>query len=356
MAAVDRSNPREPRTQVVPIAERPDLFEFLEGIFGNEKYPEKIELRQMKGRGFAQKGPIVKLWPYKPSQPKPTREQLVAQSNECLSLSQSDCDGIGRPQVYGVLAYHFATADDYFGRKLIPMRPKSVASKDEDDEFDDDDLPSEKIAKKQLVADMLLHYRFMFDKTLLHYQSSIERLQHQIERRDEKLDQAWDRIIVNMEKMETLLDRKQERDFALRREEMKLGVIQEGVELVKGFLPPILSAVMPEKVAASAEALTVRQFLESVTPEQGTKAFGYDEAAKDFRGGIFTADQGRALLQIAMGQSTSEQIDGLISSIAPEQMVAAQQIFGPQQLGPLITMVVVRQNKKTDTENSHKKM
>jgi hypothetical protein len=155
-----------------PLPKRQDFFEWLESLFdGSTQHPEKIELRIVSGKNLERLGPMNKQMVYGPADylpdpktskkasaagedagggsRKPSREKLVALSNELLFRAQKDCDESRKPHTYAVLVSHFARETEYYERWVLRLTPSGVYGREH--ERDPGDEESESSPNNQIV-------------------------------------------------------------------------------------------------------------------------------------------------------------------------------------------------------------
>src|SRR4051812_49192293 len=91
---MDRSRRRQaPReaAMIDPIPQSMPLFNFLLDLI-ESGFPERIALHACSGASGTRLSPVIKEITFKPSVPKPKREELITMSNGLIQAAQNDCD------------------------------------------------------------------------------------------------------------------------------------------------------------------------------------------------------------------------------------------------------------------------
>jgi hypothetical protein len=345
-----------------PVPRSVPLFDFLEGQFqvtsrvseskergGKERdkeeepkwtgnTPDRIVLAAARGRDGGRLGPAVHEISFGPKA-LPTRERLVEMTNTLLAQAQTDCDALGRKQLYAVAAYDIARSDRAVARLLLSIAPSGMRSALQDEREDDEEEENAKVKLlSSLLNDERRDKRYMLEQTLSVISGAMERDEARIERLESALDGAFKRQIEHMAATEAMLnqaaDRKARADWAAWKQAKIDFAVEKGLAMAELFLPKLLAPGAP---AASATANPVHVFLSSVTQEQGRVAFGQDTAT-GVTGGVFSAHQFDLFVKLANASTPDLAIVGELSaSLTPDQLTAAQQIFTLDQLMPLVS-------------------
>lgn len=376
--------PKEPKTQIEPVPRDPKFFEWLEGLFdGTTQFPEKIETRVVKGQHYATLGPMVKQIIYAPqaresakestketktgekgrNSSKPSREDLVALSNELLYRCQHDCDNQRRPTTYGVLVSHFAREVDFYDRWLIHLKPQGIYAPKEGEEIGEEEAETgSPLFRAQLQH--LNHGERMFSLHTAAIEAIVDRQDRALERASaegEKLRSANERLLEIVEKLQSNAHvRAQEMQW----NDMKIRSVEKGLELAINLAPPLLNQLTGKKTIAtseSPESLTLKTFFKRDTDggklsiEQADKAFGkYDNDNNLLTPGVLVTEQAKLLWDVAHCAAGVDELDRLLPGgslqVTQEQVMSLQQIFQPEQLMPIIALIGMRMQNKMQAQ------
>jgi hypothetical protein len=381
---VSDKTPKEPKTQIEPVPRDPKFFEWLEGLFdGTTQFPEKIETRVVKGQHYATLGPMVKQIIYAPqaresakestketktgekgrNSSKPSREDLVALSNELLYRCQHDCDNQRRPTTYGVLVSHFAREVDFYDRWLIHLKPQGIYAPKEGEEIGEEEAETgSPLFRAQLQH--LNHGERMFSLHTAAIEAIVDRQDRALERASaegEKLRSANERLLEIVEKLQSNAHvRAQEMQW----NDMKIRSVEKGLELAINLAPPLLNQLTGKKTIAtseSPESLTLKTFFKRDTDggklsiEQADKAFGkYDNDNNLLTPGVLVTEQAKLLWDVAHCAAGVDELDRLLPGgslqVTQEQVMSLQQIFQPEQLMPIIALIGMRMQNKMQAQ------
>lgn len=347
-----------------PVPADQDFFNWLESLFYATPevlhYPEKIDVRLVSGKHFEKMGPYIKQIIFAPAKagdeaikagagrPKPTREELVAMSNELLFRMQKDCDEGRKPQTYGIHAWHYGRGDEPYDRWIIHRKPKGRYSKD--DRFEGEDEDGQSLHEKH-YAQMLEHHQRMFALYGGGFEGLLDRMDRILERQDARIEKQDAMLQAQQETVQRALSLEAQRKQDERWMDMKIEGVKRGMDLAQAMIPPIVNqlagkAVVPSK--ETAESVVIKTFLKSVdeggklTEEQSRAAFGvYDDKPPHslLKPGVLTRDQVELLLQISECKQPADALDEFMPGgrceISFEQLAGLQQIFSLEQLMPL---------------------
>jgi hypothetical protein len=381
---VSEKTPKEPKTQIEPVPKDQKFFEWLETLFnGVDQYPERIDTRVVKGQHYATLGPMVKQLIYAPqaresakestketktgdkgrNSSKPSREDLVALSNELLYRCQHDCDNQRRPTTYGVLAAHFMREVDFYDRWLIHLKPQGIyAPKAGEDEGDEEAETGSPLFRAQLQH--LSHGERMFSLHTAAIEAIVDRQDRALERagaNEEKLRSANERLLEIVEKLQSNAHvRAQEMQW----NDMKIRSVEKGLELAINLAPPLLNQLTGKKTVATqetAESLTLKTFFKrddaggKLTIEQADKAFGkYDNDNNLITVGVLSTEQAKLLWDVAHCTAPVDELDRLLPNgslqVTQEQVMSLQNIFQPEQLMPIIALIGMRMQNKMQAQ------
>lgn len=350
------------KTHVIPNPSDPRLFEFIEELFKQDQIPEQIELRQASGRGGRNYGEhVCPAETFKPNAAKPGREKLVALANKFLDLAQHDCDELGTQQGYAVLAKHHARSADYYARFYFRRYPKKAAG---DDLGADEENPNRH--RDEMLSFMLDHAkqndendRLRQDQhssavgDILAQQRQIIEMLMEDRREDRRLyAELMKEHRITAQQLDEALSKRHERDLQTQMQQFKFGMIQNGVEFLKGLLPVAVNQITGKSTLQtneSPESIAIKQFLQSLSEEQSDALFGKPvDGGINPNGGIFTAKQVEILVAVARAQAPASTLDALFEgehAINAEQITRAQQILRESQFAPLVALVMTRKQK-----------
>jgi len=365
------------KTQVTPAPSRPDLFAFIEQLFnGSDQKPEKIELRQAFGPGARKYGSTVIQKEFKANDPKPTREKMVAISNELLDLAQHDCNEVGMPHKYGVLAKHYAKSDGYYSVFLLSLRPKQPADYDPNEVNDDEYLPSDARRRDMLLSYGLDHIKQGDEHVRWQQGQNAQTIAGLMERADSIMDKQAARIehlearfLDFFKAAEEALSKKQDRDMALESHQVKMGLLKHGAQTLMQWFPVVANHMMAKQAGAappqngieggkSAESMALESFIETLSPEQVTVLFGeWDAEGKVLlkENGLFSAAQTRIIFGVANCQLPATEVDKLLEgelALTEQQMAKAPTILSTEQFMPLVAFVMSRKNLSSNANNN----
>jgi hypothetical protein len=345
--------------QVEPVPKRPDFFAWLESLFdGSSEFPEKLDVRVVKGKDFATMGPMVMQKLYSPAKLKPTKEELVKLSNEVLHRVQVDCDQQRKSVVYHVAAIHFSRNPEPYERWLIRANPGKTYKNGEDGEAEDGDDSQE----DRFSAQLMRHQEQMFGLSGASMEGIFDRQDRIIERLLARGEAMEDRLAKTLDMLERALDRKAEREESLAWTKLKVEASKQGLGLAMQLAPPLLNGLVGKNVVPTSETLetiTLKNFLKpakdggQLTEEQSAAAFGlWDDTPEHnlVKPGILRPEQSEILYRVAFGQLPPDELDKLIPgagalAVTMEQLAALQQVFAMEQLAPLLVLFEGRQKR-----------
>jgi len=377
---VSDKTPKEPKTQIEPVPKNPQFFEWLEKLFdGTAQFPEKIETRVVSGRHNERLGPMIKQIVFSPqareavkestketktgekgrNSSKPSREELVAMSNELLYLCQRDCDQARRPTTYGVHVAHFMREVDLYERWVMFLKPQGIHALKDGEEVDDEDGESGSPQHKYAIQ-KLHHDERMFNL----YGGALEGL---IDRQDRALEREAstnERLRSSNERLLEMVEKLQSQDHQRKMDEqwnnLKIKSVEKGLDLAIGLAPPLLNQLTGKKTIAtqeSAESITLKAFFKrdedggKLTVAQADRAFGaYDKDMNLIKAGALSTEQAKLLWDVAHCAAPVEELDRLLPGgsleVKQEQVIELQKIFEAEQLMPIIALIGMRlQNK-----------
>jgi len=364
---MERQERQKDKTQVNPEPTRPDLFQFVEKLFeGADQKPERIELRQAYGPGCRKYGTTVLQKEYKANSLKPTREQMVALSNELLDAAQTNCNEIGKPHRYGVLPKHYAKSDSYYACFVIAMQPKQRPGYNGLDVEDDDDVESDVKRRDGLLQHSLEHLktgdeheRWRQDQFSGAVGDIIEKYQSLVDRLMQQNSEFMKEHRELFKAADEALSRKSERDLAAEMQKFKIGMLQNGFDFLKQLAPVAVNQLTGKQTIPtekSAESIAVSSFLEGLADPQARALFGdIDDDKKELKpNGIFTPAQAMIFFNVARCQEPPAALDKLLEgehAVTEQQIAKAQAVVSAQQFMPLVALVMGRKRKQLEAES-----
>lgn len=376
----DKTKDKEP-VLIEPVAKDPKFFEWLESLFdGASQFPEKIEVRAMQGRTF---GALVKqiIYPPMPNEKvprgdgdktekaksgKPTREDLVALSNELLYRMQRDCDAAGRPTTYNVLAAHFAREVDFYDRWPFALKPANVV-RGQEGEYADDDVDGLSMDKK-FGKHILDHGERMFNMYGGAIEGVIDRYDRVRERDQMEIDRLREENRNLREERERMSVNDHERRMASAWNELKIDSVKKGLDMAIGLAPPLLNQIAGKTVVPTtetAESITLKRFFKLdkdgglLTVAQADAAFGsYDDTPESnlVVPGALSQAQAKLLYDVAHCAIPADSLDRLLPdgdlAVGMDQIAKLQQIFTAEQITPIIALIGIRMQRRAQQNQS----
>lgn len=346
------------RATVEPIPKDEEFFLWLERLFdGSQNFPEYLDVRVVRGKDFATMGPRIRQIPFPSGVPKPTREKLVAMSNEILHLVQRDCDQQRREVVYHVAAFHFNRSDEPYERFLIRRKAGPTYRNGESGASEDDE---ENNIEKRFSSQVLRHQEQMVGLLGAGYEGIIDRQDRTVQRLLDRIEKLETKNAQITEQLERALSNQIERDQQKAWNEMKIQNVQKALDLGMAVMPPLLNQLAGKQVVPTndtAETITLKNFFKTtkeggkLTEEQANAAFGtWDEKGTLIKPGILTYEQSAILYEVAHGKRSPDDLDKLMPggpyAVSMEQFVALQQVFTMEQLAPIGLIFQARQAKQ----------
>lgn len=347
------------KSQVEPIPKNQEFFEWLERLFdGPSQFPEKIETRVVAGKEFERLGAMIKQIVFPPKAPKPTKEQLVALSNELIFRMQQDCDIQRKSVVYGIHVAHLSRDPDFYERWLHRCYPSPLRSHDGMPR-PEEEPDARSMAEAQFPTQVLSHGERMFQLYGGGFEGLMDRFDRVLERQEISIEKKDARIEKLSEMLERALSLEDERREKREWNQLKMQSIQKAIDLGLGLAPPLLGQLMGGKggggngVKDTAETVTLRNFFKKesegglLTEEQAVFAFGTD----DGKPGVLSFDQAKLLWGVAHCQIPLDDLDKLLPGgpleVTMDQIIALQSKFRQEQIAPLIVIFEARMRRKS---------
>ena len=305
-----------------------DLFNFLDALFtGEGEFPERIDVRTVKGRNKDQYGVQIKQFPYKSGSTKPNRERLVMMSNEIINRIRIHTDTLQRDTTYMIGAYNSGRSDDFYEIMTISARPsKKWRNSGEGHGEPGDDDEEESLATKQLAM-QLDNNKEMFRLVGGMIEGLIDRSDRQAQSAFIQLEKAQLRNIELLEVNMKLVQADDERQERREKSKMWRENISKGIELAWQNLPPMLASMKGPNANAnwtpgteSPEANTLRDTLFKVKEEGGkisqadfeTICGKLDDNGMLTVAGILTPEQVQLLMRVATKEANPDALDELL--------------------------------------------
>jgi hypothetical protein len=359
-----RGKDKEPGDPVVsdPKPKDPALFTWLEELFYAEPEvthcPEVIDCRVVTGKQMEKYGPLLRKVEFAPSLAsdealkkmpgkvrKPTRAQLVAIANDFTKRMRQDCDISKRQQTYGCHAWKSTTDDEPYSRYNKHLKPEGRYAKDDDHNAEDESM------EERFGVQLLRHGERMTDLHGGAFEGLLDRMDRIIERQDGRIEKQDERIAKLVDMLERSLSLEEDRMERRMWTQLKIGAVQKGFDLGTALLPPLVNQIAGKQVlptSDTAETITIKTFLGSVTEEQGEKAFGkVDDQRNIIQPGVLKREQADIIQKVALGQVSADELDRLIppygdTAISMEQVIELNKIFRADQIAPLMLIFQAR--------------
>jgi hypothetical protein len=354
------------RAVVTPTPTDSEFFDWMEQLFfGASSFPEKIEVRPMRGRDYATRGPLLKLYAFGPKDPKPTKEMIVKMSHEISFTVQRDCDIQRKPRrVYGVLAIHFLKDDEPYERYLLERKPTGVYTAKGEGLVPEEDDDDEMTPSRKFSAQVLAHGEAMFDKYTAAFEGLLDRMDRVLERQDTRIlnqDARIEKLADNLEKALSLEAEREERRAWTK---IKITATEKTLDMGLGMAPGLISGLLGKPELG--ESFVLKQFFRTVdeggkmTLEAAERAFGKCDANGVMTApGVLTEAQGQILMDVAMDRQPPSALDRLLPGgdlqIAMEQVFALDQIFAPDHLAPIKQIVQARMERQMKAQQEKRK-
>lgn len=339
--------------QVEPVPKSLEFFEWLESLFdGMNQFPEKLMWQVVEGKKLDRPGPQIDSVIYRPKSAKPTREEMVKLCNKIIADCQYDCDVQRRAVTYQVSALHFAKDSDYYARKLIGCTPRKLGSGHPDprESADDDEVSAE----KQLSTQIMRHQEAMVPLLGQGFEGIIDRMDRIIARQQARITELELRCNQQADMIERLQSLKEERDRRGKWDDLKLKSTEQGLGMLMSIAPPMLNQIMGKQIVPtnqSLEAITLRNFVNSLKQEQAEALLGKWENGELLAQGLLTKDQASIFIYVSLCQMDVDRLDELLPGgpheITNEQMMGVlERGIAMEQLMPLRILFEGRMKKR----------
>jgi hypothetical protein len=366
---LDKKEPKVPRSetragaQVDPVPKVQEFFEWMEKLFdGSTQFPEKIHVCVVTGKNFEQLRSTIKQIVYGPKEPKPSKERIVALSNELMFLMQRDCDVQRRQVVYGVHASHFSRDPDYYERWIVRCHPKTVHAHDGEPREPDDDVEQPTIVER-FGTQVLGHQERMVGLLGAGFEGMLDRDDRTIDRLLKRIAELEDRLEKKNDQLERALSMEMEREERRQWNALKIRGAEKGLDMALSMAPPMINQILGKRVVPtidSPEAIALRNFFKPkedgglLTQEQSDAAFGaYDQSHNLTRPGVLSLDQARLLFEVAQCRVPVDELDRLMPATGGPLAITQEQIaglgqcgFSMDQLAPLLLIFETRQRRR----------
>ncbi len=342
------------RTTIEPVPANEELYRWLSGLFfGSDQFPERIEVRVVRGRDFATMGPKVHEVQCGKWKNKPTEPELVRMSNEFVHRMQRDCDISRKSVVYHVAAMHFERGSEPYDRWLYRCNPGATFRNGENGENEEDEDAS---MEKRFSVQTLKHLESMSEIQ----RSALEGMFEQLGRQLERLGRENDNLRARNEKLHDMLERSQSLEAERKERAEWMRLRREGVEKVFEVvgnvgLPMLQSAfakktpaqpaippsgtgprTLPPEVTALQGLLRLKSEGGSAVEAEIDAAFGSYTPDGAYTPGVLSLPQAQIIWQVALEQLAVECIDPLLPGgpleITQEQFMGLVKVFGMERL------------------------
>lgn len=345
-----------------------DLFNFLDSLFNGEgEFPERIEVRLVKGRNKDQYGQMIKQYPYKSTSAKPSRERVVMMCNEIIHRIRVQTDVLQKETTFAIGAIHHARSDDYYEVALRTAKPRKTWKNgdgaqaiDGNSSDDDEDMP---FSTRYNLAH-LTHQERLFGLIGGMVEGLIDRSDRQAAAAQADAEQMRARYIELLETNLKLVQAKEERDERVARSAMWRENVGKGLDMAWKLLPPMVGSLTGKNGHANwtpgtvtTDSYTLAEFFKTkdaggkLTQGEFNIIFGELEDGKQISSGILSIQQGQLLGLVASTEANPEQLDMLLPGgpleITGEQVQQILQSGIPiDALAPIKILLDVRVSKR----------
>lgn len=353
----DRERQKERPSTGTPAPSDAQLTLFLERQWEDQESPQRLEVYALHGPMARRraKDPLYRK-DYKANPPKPEKEKIVELANNILSACKNDCNVIGKPVRYTVLAFDERRGSAAVGQHPLLMEPDQlIANGNGYDEEDTDGFAGDRLLKR---ADILYRdYQWWQEHSSNAVGGVLEMVMTENARLREDNQELFRKLMESNTKLEEARSQEEDRRITRMKAQFWLDQMKDGATLVKGIFPQLVNKATGKeimKVTQTTESLVLCNFFNSCSEQQVEAAFGkYDQEGNQIQGGVFTKRQAVILDGVARGTVPVERLGDLIGegpdAVTMEQIAAAQRIFTQAQLGPI--MMAIANVQKQQPQN-----
>lgn len=185
--------------------------------------------------------------------------------NEVETSAHTDAGGLGGPQKYMLFAF-FERSE----AKPLARFPFLEHASDEGTGDEGSDLDTESPNAKGLTAQLMRHNEALMRTTMMGITQIIGTLQRQVSKQSDTIEKLVQEKFDNLDTMEALLSKKQERDMELKEAETKQRLLTDAAEKAMALMPVVVSKIVgkdgPTSPSMNDELL--KSFLSTITPDQ----------------------------------------------------------------------------------------
>lgn len=185
--------------------------------------------------------------------------------NEVETSAHTDAGGLGGPQKYMLFAF-FERSE----AKPLARFPFLEHASDDVGGGDGDELDTESPNAKGLTAQLMRHNEALMRTTMMGITQIIGTLQRQVSKQSETIEKLVQEKFDNLDTMEQLLGKKQERELEMREAETKQKLLTDAAEKAMALMPIVVSKLTGKALpgAPTANDELLKTFLSTITPEQ----------------------------------------------------------------------------------------
>lgn len=375
----------EPRPTPEPVPKRRDFFEWLDRLFLDPAgVPDRLEVCIAEGKNGGRVGLTILQHVFTIDASKkskegegegeanghsngkkdkskrlpglPSKEELVALSNEISYRCQHEADSLGMQMLYVVLPYCMARGDTPYSRWFVRTSPDNLRTKRGAGGVDDSDEEMDPTSVRAWSIQALQHKERMFNMAA----GAIEGAQDRNLAMMDRVLLVNEKLLSALERRDDALEHARRREMEHRWEDVKIKTVERGMDLVTGLAPPLINQLMGRKVlptTESPESLCLKQFLKleaeggKLTEEQAARAFGkFDKEGNQYELGVLTVEQTTILIEVANCKQPADTLDKLIPggehAVSQDQLQAMLQIFPMEQIAGVGTLLETRMKQK----------
>lgn len=119
-----------------PIVLDEGFIRWITHLFRDDERADVLFVKQLLGRDGKHEGAVIKTHPFRTGK-APTREEIVALSNELLEEMKNEADNHRKPRMFAVVAVNPKRGGE-FARRTITVEPSRLKAQHEHEEYDED--------------------------------------------------------------------------------------------------------------------------------------------------------------------------------------------------------------------------
>ena len=389
--------PREPARENTPVPTYQDVFDFIEDKFkGKEQGPRFLELKLAFGPGGGTwRDDTLHQKEFKKNHPPPSRPEMVEIANLFMSIAQTHCNQLGKPQGFVILAVNHEKGAHPYGvifKKLRPTMnlPREMVSGSNlaDGEILEDNQHRDILLREHRESAQLAHehVRLMHDVNMKYTGQLFATLQEENQRLRAELQLANSQRLNWYTAMEEAASKKQEREIAAKKAEMWMNALERGTNFAISMIPVVTKTLerkdatpqLPQNgghvnganghvngangyahasIEPSSESMAIKAFVEGLSNDQRCALFGQINAETgEYAPGIFAKVQVDVLGEVMQLRKPASALDVLMPegplAITMEQVAKAIGVAGDSVMA-LNAIFLERRKQQQDAAQQH---